>query len=135
MKRIIQLFFSAGIVYMFLGVLLGGLISSGPLATYAETEAGHWIEAEHAFINFIGFFSFLLMGIVYHVLPSLSGKSPSKLLAIISFVILNAGLLLMILFTAVKSLNHLPVSFAIMTGGLLLTLGYFIFGWNVLKNL
>ena len=137
MKRTIKSFIIAGIIYMFLGVLFGGLISGGPVADYAQTEAGHWLEAEHALINFIGFLSLILMGLTYQVVPSICEKQIySKKLGNLNFVIVNLGLLFMIIFIALKSLLGIEYfSSIIMIGGILLTIGYFTFGINILKSL
>ena len=137
MKKIITLFIIFSIFYMFIGVILGGLISGGPIAKYAETEEGHWLEAEHAFVNYIGFFSFSIMGLVYYFFPLLRNKSLfSKNLAFINFIFLNIGLFMMMIFTFTLHFLHFSFSsIGIMIGGIFLTLGYILFGINILKSL
>lgn len=121
---------------MFIGVLLGGMLSIGKIGEYSETEAGHWLEVEHIFINNIGFISFIIMGLVYFVVPSISKKEIySKELAKFDFIILNLGLFLMVFGIAVKALLFWSLSSVIiMIGGIVLTLGFFIFGYNILRS-
>src|SRR3989338_1876302 len=93
MKSVIKSFIISVIFYMFIGVLLGGMLSIGKIGVYSETEAGHWLEVEHIFINNVGFLSFIIIGLVYFVTPLISKKEIySKDLAKFDFFILNFGL-------------------------------------------
>ncbi len=121
---------------MFIGVLIGGMISGGKLSLYSHTEEGHWLEAEHAFITNVGFVSFILFGLLYYVVPLISNRELYSLkLAKYSFILLNIGLILMIVFTAVKGLSNVSYASTFnMLGGIILTLGYLIFGYNLLRS-
>ncbi len=136
--RIVKSFIISGMIYMFIGVLLGGVLSSENIGEYAKTDKGHWLEAEHTFINFIGFISFTLMGILLYLIPNISGKKLySQKLSMISFVLLNFGLIFMaisIFFIGIYP-EELFISKFIMVGGILLTIGFFIYGYNILKSL
>jgi cbb3-type cytochrome oxidase subunit 1 len=136
MKSIIRAFVITALIYMILGVLVGGAISGGSLGDYAKTDEGHWLEAEHAFINFIGFLSFGIMALFYAIMPiSFGRKLKSTRLATTTLVLLNLGIFLMIVFTAVKGLGIDTVISPklVMTGGILLTVGYVTFGIDILK--
>ena len=137
MKNVIKSFFIAGIIYMFVGVLIGGMISGGKIGDYAKTDDGHWLEAEHVFINNIGFLSFILMGAVYYIVPLISRRDIySKELAKYGFILLNLGLISMILGNFSKGLSLFAYSSEIiMLGGIILTMGFFIYGYNVLRSL
>jgi|TARA_B100001964_G_C13674640_1_gene354855 cbb3-type cytochrome oxidase subunit 1 len=127
----IKIYIVASIIYMFIGVLFGAVISGGPLADYVETEEGHWIENIHSFVSFNGFFALMLMGFSYFLIPQMTRrKIHSEKLVSSGFYIFNIGLIIMVISLALGSLSS-----GMMAGGILLTLGYFIFGYNILKSL
>ena len=70
----IKIYIVASIIYMFIGVLFGAVISGGPLADYVETEEGHWIENIHSFVSFNGFFALMLMGFSYFLIPQMTRR-------------------------------------------------------------
>ena len=136
MKTIIKSFIIAGIIYMIIGVLLGGFMSGGSLAEYIETDEGHWVEVIHIFIDNIGFLSFIIMGLVYFVVPQISKKEIySKKIARHSLILVNVGLITVLFSLLINGLGYTIPSLIILIGGVILTIGFLAFGYNVLKSL
>lgn len=122
-------FIFAGFSYLTIGATLGVLFFLFP-----ETRA---LRTVHAHINLVGFVSFLIFGIAYHILPRFRGKPlHSERIAWWQFWTANIGLVGMAVSMAwgayqpLESLRLLQAFFSA-----LLLLSVYLFVYNMLRTL
>ncbi len=66
MSKTTRGFIYSGLIYLAIGVILGSLFSFFPDLAVLRTV--------HAHLNLVGFVTFLIFGVAYHILPRFSGK-------------------------------------------------------------
>ena len=122
-------FIFAGITYLVIGVTLGVLFFIFP--------ATRTLTAVHAHLNLVGFVTFLIFGIAYHILPRFRGKPLySDKLAWWQFWLANIGLVGLLVFLglgAYVSFNWLTTMQAVFGG--ILALSIYLFVYNIFRTL
>lgn len=122
-------FILTSFAYLTIGATLGVLFFIFP-----ETRA---LRTVHAHINLVGFVSFLIFGIAYHILPRFKGRPlHSEPLAWWQFWLANIGLVGLSLFLgwgAYQTLESLRVLQAL--SGALLLLSVYLFAYNMFRTL
>ncbi len=122
-------FIFTGMVYLLIGITLGALFLIVP-----ETRA---LRTVHAHLNLVGFVTFVIFGVAYHILPRFRGRPLySERLAWWQFWLANIGLVGLLIFMSVSayqlldSLRYLQAAF-----GALLALSIYLFVYNMLRTL
>jgi hypothetical protein len=111
------------VVYFMIGISFGLYMS----LTHVFT-----LTSVHVHINLLGWMSFALIGVFYHLYPNLEKNSWAKW----HFWLHNIGLPVMMIAIALAILGFGDVFFPIATaGGVATLIGIFCFGFNVLMNL
>lgn len=122
-------FIFAGIAYLVIGVTLGVLFFILP-----ETRV---LRSVHTHLNLVGFITFLVFGIAYHILPRFRGRPLySEKLAWGQFWLANIGLVGLLIFLglgAYVSFDGLRALQAIF--GATLALSVYLFAYNMLRTL
>lgn len=122
-------FIFAGITYLVIGVTLGVLFFIIP-----ETRG---LSTVHAHLNLVGFVTFIIFGIAYHILPRFRGRPLySEKLAWWQFWLANIGLVGLLVFLglgAYVSFDGLGVLQAVF--GATLALSIYLFVYNMLRTL
>ena len=122
-------FISAGITYLVIGVTLGVLFFIIP-ATRA-------LNIVHAHLNLVGFVTFFIFGVAYHILPRFRGRPLySEKLAWWQFWLANIGLVGMLVLLglgAYASFDGLKIGQAMF--GATLALSIYLFVYNMIKTL
>ena len=122
-------FIFTGLVYLVIGITLGVLFFIIP-----ETRL---LSTVHAHLNLVGFVSFTIFGIAYHILPRFRGKPLySEKLAWWQFWLANIGLVGLLSFLglgAYVSFGGLSALQAIF--GATLALSVYLFAYNMLRTL
>ncbi|WP_144510210.1 cytochrome-c oxidase [Bacillus sp. FJAT-22090] len=115
-------FIKIAAIYFVIGVLLG---------LYMSMAHDYVLTGVHVHINLLGWASFALAGVVYHLFPSSSSNMYAKL----HFWSGNIGLPVMMVSLAILILNGVE-SAAIFTaiGGVLVVFSVIMFALNVLVN-
>ncbi|MBI2958613.1 MAG: cbb3-type cytochrome c oxidase subunit I [Chloroflexi bacterium] len=122
-------FVFAGMAYLVIGVTLGILF-------YVEPDMLK-LRSVHVHLNLVGFVTFLIFGIGYHILPRFRGRPlRSERLAWFQFWMANAGLLglslvnTLIAYEVLKDVSYLQVTF-----GAVLVLSVYLFIYNMSRTL
>ena len=122
-------FIFSGMFYLLAGVTIGVLFFLVP-----ETRV---LRTVHAHLNLVGFVTFLIFGIGYHILPRFRGRPLySEALAWWQFWVANIGLLGLLIFMGVGAyqplagLGYIQGAFAA-----LLALSVYLFVYNMLRTL
>ena len=122
-------FVYAGMMYFLVGVTLGVLFYIVP-----ETRR---LQTIHVHVNLVGFVTFLIFGIAYHILPRFRGRPlHSEGLAWVQFWMANVGLAGLLIvnglrgYEVVGNVTSLQISF-----GALLALSFYLFAYNMLRTL
>jgi len=122
-------FIFSGIAYLVIGVTLGVLFFIIP-----ETRV---LSTVHAHLNLVGFVTFTIFGIAYHILPRFRGRPLySEKLAWWQFWLANVGLVGLLVFLglgAYVSFDGLRVVQAVF--GATLALSIYLFVYNMLRTL
>ncbi len=122
-------FIFAGITYLVIGVTLGVLFFIIP-----ETRG---LSTVHAHLNLVGFITFVIFGIAYHILPRFRGRPLySERLAWWQFWLANIGLVGLLVFLglgAYVSFDGLRALQAVF--GAILALSIYLFVYNMLRTL
>ena len=122
-------FIFTGITYLVIGVTLGVLFFILP-----ETRG---LRSVHAHLNLVGFVTFIIFGIAYHILPRFRGKPLySEKLAWWQFWLANIGLVGLLIFLslgAYVSFDGLRALQAVF--GATLALSVYFFVYNMLRTL
>jgi len=115
-------FIKISVVYFAIGVILGLFMSM----THDVALTG-----VHVHINLLGWSSFALAGIVYHLFP----RATSNLYAKLHFWSANIGLPIMMVALAIYLLNGVEAAITfIAIGGVLVVFSVIMFAINVLQN-
>ena len=122
-------FIFAGITYLVIGVTLGVLFFIIP--------ATRVLNIVHAHLNLVGFVTFFIFGVAYHILPRFRGKPLySDKLAWWQFWLANIGLVGLLVFLglgAYASFNWLTTVQAVFGG--ILALSIYLFVYNMFRTL
>ncbi len=122
-------FIFTGITYLVIGVTLGILFFIIP-----ETRV---LSTVHAHLNLVGFVTFTIFGVAYHILPRFRGRPLySEKLAWWQFWLANIGLVGMLVLLgwgAYASFDGLQIGQAIF--GATLALSIYLFIYNMLRTL
>lgn len=122
-------FIFSGMVYLLLGVTLGVLFVIIP-----ETRV---LRPVHTHLNLIGFVTFLIFGVAYHILPRFRGKPLySEKLGWWQLWLANAGLVGLLVFMGVgayTSFDGLRMVQAVF--GATLALSIYLFVYNMFRTL
>ena len=115
-------FLKISVVYFIIGVGLGMFMSITHHFEYAPS---------HAHINLLGWASFALAGLIYHLFPALA----EKLLGKLHFWLANIGLPIMMISLIVLESGNASVQPLVAIGASIMSLGILCFVLNVLINL
>lgn len=116
-------FIKISVVYFAIGVILG---------MYMSMAHDYALTGVHVHINLLGWASFALSGIIYHIFP----RSGRHVLAKWHFWTANIGLPLMMVGLATLILSGAEqVTIAVSIGGTLVLISVILFAINVLMNL
>ena len=122
-------FIFAGITYLVIGVTLGVLFFIIPGTRVLSTV--------HAHLNLVGFVTFTIFGIAYHILPRFRGRPLySEKLAWWQFWLANVGLVGLLVFLglgAYMPIDGLRTLLAVF--GATLALSIYLFVYNMLRTL
>ncbi len=122
-------FIFTGLAYLALGVTMGVLFFIIP-----ETRG---LRSVHAHLNLVGFVTFLIFGVAYHILPRFRGRPLySEKLAWWQFWLANVGLVGLLVFLGwgtYASFDGLRVVQAVF--GATLALSIYLFLYNMLRTL
>ena len=116
--RLIQI----SVVYFAIGVSLG---------MYMSMAHDYALTGVHVHINLLGWTSFALAGIIYHLFPVISKNIYAKL----HFWSANIGIpLMMVALTVLILAENEQATIFVATGGVLVVFSVIMFAINVLKN-
>lgn len=122
-------FIYVGVIYLLIGITLGVIFFIVP-----ETRV---LDTVHVHLNLVGFVTFFIFGVAYHILPRFRGKPLySEPLAWWHFWLANIGLVgLLVLigldaYTSIANVRYLQAAF-----GSLLALSMYLFAYNMLRTL
>ena len=124
MSRTTISFLLAATVYFTAGIMLG--------VVFQVAEPTRVLRPVHAHINLVGFMTFFVIGVAYHIIPRFRGRPLiSERLGMAQFLLANIGLLGMLFLTALDAygalagLTYLMALFgAILAGSLLIFVYY-----------
>ncbi len=122
-------FLFTGLVYLTIGVTLGVLFFIIP-----ETRL---LRPVHTHLNLIGFVTFAIFGIGYHILPRFRGNPLySERLAWWQFWIANVGLVGLLVFLGVGAYTSFDGLIAVQAVfGAILALSVYLFVYNMMRTL
>lgn len=116
--RLIQI----SVVYFAIGVSLG---------MYMSIAHDYALTGVHVHINLLGWTSFALAGVIYHLFPVISKNIYAKL----HFWSANIGIpLIMVALTVLILAENEQATIFVATGGVLVVFSVIMFAINVLKN-
>ncbi len=96
-----RIFIKTALLYLLSGFLLGALLLLGKGGWFVPTLPEVYVTL-HTHLIAVGFFLMLVMGVAYWMFPRLPGTTPQMAardpLAWVSYVLLNGGLLLRVVF-------------------------------------
>lgn len=116
--RLIQI----SVVYFAIGVSLG---------MYMSMAHDYALTGVHVHINLLGWTSFALAGVIYHLFPVISKNIYAKL----HFWSANIGVpLMMVALTVLVLAENEQATIFVATGGVLVVFSVIMFAINVLKN-
>lgn len=122
-------FLFSGLIYLSLGIALGILFFVLP-----QTRA---LRTVHAHLNLVGFVTFAIFGIGYHILPRFRGKPLySENLAWWQFWLANTGLAGLLLFLTLATYGtggNFIIAQAVFSG--ILALSFYMFVYNMFRTL
>lgn len=132
MDRYVLAFIKAALVYLSIGALLGVSMVLSP----QEWSLRYHLLPTHAHTNVLGWLSFLVFGVAYHVIPRFSGRPLfSPRLAWAHFWMANAGLAGMIIFFALNKMRPTFWNWALGLSGTVQAVGVGFFVFNLWKTL
>src|SRR3990170_3902531 len=122
-------FIYASLLYLFLGATLGVGFFISPEARVLRTVHTHW--------NLVGFVTFMIFGVAYHVLPRFRGNPLfSERLAWWQFWLANVGLVGLVFSLGLGAyLDSDGVRVAQVVFGSTLALSIYLFVYNMLRTL
>lgn len=114
-------FLKISVIYFVIGVLFG---------MYMSMASDYTMTGVHAHVNLIGWASFALAGLIYHVHPRAGSNALSK----IHFWLHNIGLPVMMIGLILLLNDVTSTEFLIPIGAILVVIGTIVFALNVLLN-
>ncbi|MBI4217056.1 MAG: cbb3-type cytochrome c oxidase subunit I [Chloroflexi bacterium] len=131
MSRTTLGFIFSSMVYLTLGVALGVAFLIFPDLKVLRTV--------HVHLNLVGFVSFMIFGVAFHILPRFKGQPlHSEGLAWLQLWLANIGLLGLVAFQCLEVL-HLArgtwLTLGLAASGVLLGLSFYLFLYNMLRTL
>lgn len=122
-------FILAGLVYLVVGVTLGILFLVLPDLRPLRTV--------HAHLNLVGFMTFFVFGVAYHILPRFRGRPLySESLAWLQFWLANVGLLGLMVLMGIGAFGGFPGLVALMAAfGAVLAVSIYLFIYNMGRTL
>lgn len=129
MSRTTLSFILAGFIYLVIGTTLGPLFVVLPDLQPLRTV--------HAHLNLVGFMTFFVFGIAYHILPRFRGRPlHSEALAWLQFWLANVGLVGFLAFTAIGAYTDFSGLAALRAGfGAVLAVSIYLFVYNLGRTL
>lgn len=129
MSRTTLGFIFSGLAYLVIGVTMGALFYIVP-----DTQR---LRTVHAHINLVGFVTFLIFGIGYHILPRFRGRPLySESLAWLQFWLANVGLFCLSLVNGLVAYNVLHnVGYLQAIFGATLAVSIYLFIYNIFRTL
>lgn len=121
MSKTTRGFIFSGLIYLAIGVILGSLFLFIPDLKVLRTV--------HTHLNLVGFVTFVIFGVAYHILPRFSGKPLiSEGLAWWQFWLANTGLAALLIFMTIGIFAEMP-GVVLLQGlsGALLALSFLLF--------
>lgn len=122
-------FIYTGLIYLLIGVILGSLFLFFPGLRKLSTV--------HAHLNLVGFVTFVIFGVSYHILPRFRGKPlKSEGLAWFQFWLANVGLVAMLAFMTAEAYSNVSgLMFLQGISGAILALSFLLFIGNMMATL
>ncbi|WP_372884374.1 hypothetical protein [Shimia sp.] len=119
MNGLSKAFFGLGIGFAVLGMAWGIEMS---------VRGDHMLSPAHAHLNLVGYVSFAIFGVYYHLVPAAAGR----VLARVHFALSGLGVLLMVpgIVMAIRQTGETLAKF----GSLATIAGMLVFGWVVLTS-
>jgi len=130
MDRYAKLFVQASLIYLAIGVALGVV-----MGVYEDSIA--LFDRVHTHLNLVGFVSFMVFGVGYHILPRFTGRPLySPTLANVHVWLANVGLLGMSLFWVLDA-GLRGQAFQVLAGlsSIVLGISMAVFIYNMWKSL
>ncbi|MFZ3384334.1 MAG: cbb3-type cytochrome c oxidase subunit I [Candidatus Methanoperedens sp.] len=131
MNKLAGLFIKTSLVYLFLGTILGVLITIGPGYSFM-----------HSHFALIGWVSFMLFGLAYESIPRYTSRALySRKLGMIQFWLANIGLIGLSLsypfmrMYMLKEKDASDAATAVMIFGLIEAISVFMFVFNIWKSM
>ena len=124
MEWFVRAFLRASLAWLVLGVTLGVAMAVHPA----------WIiyRPAHVHMNLVGFVAMMIFGVAHHVIPRFTGRQlHSRGLAGMQWWLCNAGLAGMVAGFLIRPHFGDPGTAVLATGGLLESIGAYLFAWNI----
>lgn len=130
MDRYARFFVQASLIYLAIGVVLG-------VTMIVHEDWTFLFDRAHNHINMIGFVSFMIFGVGYHILPRFTGRPlHSVRLANLHVWLANVGLLGMSLFWILDAgLKSITLQVIAATFAVVLGVSMIVFIYNMWKSL
>lgn len=121
MSKTTRGFIYSGLIYLAIGVILGSLFLFIPDLKVLRTV--------HAHLNLVGFVTFVIFGVAYHILPRFSGKPlVNEGLSWWQFWLANIGLVTLLSFMTIGIFSKTPGIMLLQAlSGALLALSFLLF--------
>ncbi len=121
-------FISAGMIYLLIGTTLGVFFFIVPEIRVLRTV--------HAHLNLVGFVTFVIFGVAYHILPRFRGRPLySEVMAWWQFWLANIGLVGLLVMLTVDAYTAVNLRYVQAAFGALLALSMYLFVYNMLRTL
>ncbi len=128
MSKITLGFIYAGMIYLMIGITLGVIFFIAP-----ETRV---LRTVHAHLNLVGFVTFSIFGVAYHILPRFRGRPlHSEGLAWWQFWQANIGLVGLLVLIGVDAYTATNLRYLQAAFGALLASSMYLFAYNMLRTL
>lgn len=115
-------FIKVSVIYFFIGIALGIYMGVADLFQFSSA---------HAHINLLGWVSFAVMGLIYHVFPSAGENTLAK----IHFLFMMIGVPLLSFAMILFGLGQFQIGGPLSgIGGILIFIGAILFVINIIKN-
>jgi cytochrome c oxidase cbb3-type subunit 1 len=130
MDRYARCFIKGSLIYLVIGVVLGVMMAAD----------GDWtplLGRAHSHINLVGFVSFMIFGVGYHILPRFTGRPLySAKLADLHLWLANIGLIGMSVFWILDaSFERYAFEFSAVLFSIILGISMIVFIYNMWKSL
>lgn len=130
MEKPTRVFLTAGLIYLAVGVLMGGLIAFKPLSGWVWLNN---LRLVHAHALLVGFVGMTIFGVAYHIVPRLSGRPLHRPAWVTPhFHLANYGLMgLLAGFAGLGFSGRVWPSWILALSGLAAAAGFLIFAANM----